>query len=56
MAKQKEKTIECKAIKNTSTHCKGVIYTLTETEAKAGIEAKLFEAVQLVQPIETPTE
>jgi hypothetical protein len=57
MAKQKDiKTIDCLAIEMTSTHCKGVIYSLTEAEAKAGIEAKLFEAVQLIPPIEPPVE
>lgn len=56
MAKQKEKTIDCLAIEMTSTHCKGVIYALSEAEAKAGIDAKLFEPVQLVPSIETPVE
>jgi len=52
MAKQKEKTVDCLAIKMTKTHCKGKIYALTDAEAKAGVEAGLFQIVNLLPTIE----
>ncbi len=41
--KLEEENMKVKAIKMTSTHCKGVVYDLTEQEALTGINAKLFE-------------
>ena len=60
MAKQKEATekmIDCLAIKNTSTHAKGNIYSLTELEAKKGIDAGLFVMAEPITVVsETPVE
>ncbi|GAB3511684.1 hypothetical protein [Emticicia fontis] len=36
------------AIKNTSTHCKGVVYDLSDEEAKVLIDSKL--AIVYVEP------
>jgi hypothetical protein len=58
MAKQKdiqEKTIDCLALQMTKTHCKGVVYQLTELEAKEGVENKLFKYVNPIVTVEETT-
>lgn len=39
--------MEVLAIKNTSTHCKGVVYDLPEDEALKGISERLFVNITL---------
>lgn len=50
MAKQKDipiKTIDCLAIRMTSTHCKGITYQLTEEEAIKGVELGYFKIIEV---------
>lgn len=54
MAKQKEtpKTKSLMAIKNTSTHCKGVFYDIEENKIAELVEKGLFQAppIEEIQP------